>query len=98
MAWSRASRHERGYGNEWDRLRLYILERDDGICQACLARGIVTQATEVDHIRPKAKGGTDHEGNLAAICRPCHARKTIEDRGGKPRPAFDADGNPDCDW
>ena len=29
----RASRHVRGYGTEWDKLRLRILQRDQWLCQ-----------------------------------------------------------------
>ena len=34
------------------------------------------QAYAVDHITPKAQGGTDDESNLEAICREHHTRKT----------------------
>jgi 5-methylcytosine-specific restriction protein A len=54
----------------------------------------VTAANQVDHIVPKAKGGTDHEGNLEALCRPCHETKTIIDAGGKPKLTIGADGWP----
>lgn len=33
-------------------------------------------AHEVDHIIPKAEGGTDSPNNLRAINRDCHRRKT----------------------
>jgi len=33
-------------------------------------------AHEVDHIIPKAQGGTDDPGNLRAINRDCHRAKT----------------------
>lgn len=72
----RASRHLRGYGTAWDRLRLRILKRDNGLCQVCLKAGQLTQAQHVDHITPKAEGGTDDEGNLQSICEPCHNEKT----------------------
>jgi 5-methylcytosine-specific restriction protein A len=42
-------------------------------------------ATEVDHIIPKAKGGTDDPSNLAAINAGCHRRKTLRDRGAEPK-------------
>lgn len=92
MAWSRTSRHDRGYGTAWDKLRLRILKRDKHLCQGCLPRP--TPATQVDHITPKAKGGTDDEDNLQSLCAPCHEAKTIKDTGGKPRVAIGADGWP----
>lgn len=85
---------ERGYGTAWRRLRQVVLTRDRHMCQACLAKGRFTPATEVDHVIPKAKGGTDALDNLAALCTPCHREKTTRDSGGKPRPTFGHDGWP----
>lgn len=34
-------------------------------------------ATEVDHIVPLRRGGTDLRSNLVGLCKPCHSRKTI---------------------
>lgn len=75
----RGSRHKRGYGSKWDKKRQQILERDGGLCQVCLKRGVVTAAKQVDHIVPKAEGGTDQDENLQAICVPCHRVKTLEE-------------------
>ena len=56
-------------------------------CRACAARGIRTQATDVDHIR-------DHKGdwelftdwsNLQSLCHSCHSRKTMLDQWKKRR-------------
>lgn len=68
------------YGHTWRKTRDKILSRDCGVCQPCKRRGIVTAATIVDHIKPKAKGGTDSPENLEAICKACHAKKTARDR------------------
>ncbi|MBC7599705.1 MAG: HNH endonuclease [Polaromonas sp.] len=75
----RGTRHERGYGTVWDKVRELIMRRDGGICQPCLQSRTVTLAHAVDHIVPKAEGGTDDPANLQAICRPCHAAKTAEE-------------------
>lgn len=84
----RASRHERGYGKEWDRLRKQILLRDGGLCLTCLREGVTTAAYAVDHVIPKTKGGTDDETNLASICRPCHSTKSAaEAKRGRKRVA-----------
>ncbi|WP_027817080.1 HNH endonuclease [Paraburkholderia bannensis] len=77
----RGNRHARGYGNAWVRLRERILARDCGLCQTCKSAGRVTIATEVDHIVPKARGGTDDDSNLQSICHPCHASKTGRESG-----------------
>lgn len=78
------SRHERGYGAAWDKLRKVVLARDCGLCQPCMAAARVTPGNIVDHIIAKAEGGTDDLGNLQVICKPCHVKKTATEaaRGG----------------
>lgn len=73
----RGSRHQRDYGSAWVKRRARILERDAGLCQPCLREGVTTPGcNEVDHVIPRAEGGTEDDGNLQAICRPCHQAKT----------------------
>ena len=75
--WTRTeSAASRGYGWQWTKQRELVMLRDCGLCQVCAKQGIVALATEVDHIRPKAEGGTDDDANLQAICGPCHKAKT----------------------
>ena len=82
--WQRRSgnRHQRGYGSKWDKLRKVILSRDFGLCQICLKAGRTSEASHVDHIRPKSQGGTDAEENLQSLCKPCHDHKTATERRG----------------
>jgi 5-methylcytosine-specific restriction enzyme A len=101
MSWRHTgSRHERGYGSAWERIRIVALRRDSYLCQPCLAKGRPTTATQVDHIKPKAKGGTDDIGNLQSVCRECHNAKTAHEaaeaqgRRYRPRPRIGADGWP----
>lgn len=98
MAWSKLSRHERGYGKEWSKLRLVVLARDCGLCQCphCKASGAITIATEVDHIKPKALGGTDEMSNLRSVSHDCHVRLTAEQQGRtlRPRKTISQDGWP----
>jgi len=75
----RGTRHERGYGSAWTKLRALILRRDGGLCQPCLRTRRVTRASQVDHIKPKAEGGTDDESNLQSICDACHKAKTARE-------------------
>ncbi|MCP3681834.1 MAG: HNH endonuclease [bacterium] len=78
------SRHERGYGSRWDKLRLKVLKRDRYLCMVCRHDGILTKANQVDHIINKAQGGTDNSDNLQAICDNCHTKKTnVEKRHGR---------------
>lgn len=73
------NRHQRGYGNAWDKLRLRILDRDKYLCQPCLRSGRPETAQQVDHIVPKAQGGTDDPANCQAICKTCHKAKTARE-------------------
>lgn len=99
LAWSRTSRHQRGYGTSWDKLRKLVLSNEP-LCRACVAQGRSTIANHVDHIKPKAKGGTDDLSNLQPLCAPCHKDKTdresVEAGGGtyRPRVAIGPDGWP----
>jgi 5-methylcytosine-specific restriction protein A len=72
----RGTAAQRGYGHAWRKLREVVMHRDGGLCQACAERGLVTRATEVDHIVPKSQGGSDDESNLRALCRACHDEKS----------------------
>ncbi len=93
MTWKHtASRHDRGYGARWEKLRLVVLAGDGFMCRVCMARGRPTPATQVDHIVPKARGGTDDPSNLQAICEDCHKAKTNDDRTGRKAPVYGADG------
>lgn len=70
---------------DWDsKVKPRILARDLHRCQVirqdtgrrCLARAI-----EVDHITPRAEGGTDRDSNLQAICTWHHKQKTGREGG-----------------
>ncbi len=74
------SRHERGYGSQWDIKRARILKRDNHLCQNCLRNGRAEAAKTVDHIKAKAHGGTDDDSNLESICYACHKSKTAVER------------------
>lgn len=77
---SQASPDQRGYGSKWDVIRGRVLKRDKGLCQLCLRAGVVREAKTVDHIIPKAHGGTDADSNLQSLCWPCHKAKTARER------------------
>src|SRR3990167_607100 len=69
------STSERGYGWAWQQLRALVLA-EEPTCRLCPAA-----STDVDHIMPKARGGTDNRINLRALCGDCHHRVT--GRGSK---------------
>lgn len=91
----KGSTTERGYGWAWQQQRERILERDKHLCQPCLRKGKPVVARQVDHIVNKARGGTDEDANLQAICKPCHDEKSAEERGFKStKPQVGDDGWP----
>lgn len=96
----RGSRHARGYGAAWDRLRLEVLKRDNYLCQECMRQGKLTPLCikphdhAVDHIKPKAHGGSDDFQNLQSLCIDCHTAKTAQDEGWKRPRQVGLDGYP----
>lgn len=71
---------QRGYGTQWRKIRAVVLERDSNLCCECLKQGRYVTATTVDHIIPKAHGGTDNLSNLQSLCDKCHKAKTAKER------------------
>lgn len=49
------------------------------LCAMCQKGGIIQPATEVDHVLPLFKGGTDDMDNLQPLCAQCHKIKTLHD-------------------
>lgn len=72
---TRGTATQRGYGVAWRATREAVL-RDEPLCRACAMQGIVEPATDVDHVIPRRRGGTDDLANLEPLCHPCHSRKT----------------------
>lgn len=106
MAWSKESRHTRGYGAAWNKLRLVILARDMHLCQCeqCAKRLVPLPATEVNHKTSKAEAKRlrwtaaqiDDPSNLEAINKECHKRVTAQQQGKTltPKITIGADGWP----
>jgi 5-methylcytosine-specific restriction enzyme A len=81
----------RGYGWAWGRLKARVLERQP-LCQWCDRRGVVELATTVDHILPRARGGTDALANLQSLCAACAKDKDMLDRGQRVKQWTGLDG------
>lgn len=90
----RLSANERGYGPQWKRIRKLALERDKHLCQDCRDKGRIAPADQVDHIIPKAQGGTDDLSNLRSLCREHHDDKSNRDMGRRVKQRFGEDGWP----
>ncbi len=85
---------KRTRGDAWMAIRRRVMARDCGMCQQCKRAGRLTLGDEVDHIVSLAAGGSDDLANLELLCHDCHAAKTREDMGHKPRPMIGMDGWP----
>ena len=85
---------ERIRGRKWMAIRSRIMARDCNLCQSCKKQGKLTLATEIDHIKALANGGSNDDDNLVAICASCHETKTNDDLGYKPKVTTGLDGWP----
>ena len=56
----------------WKDQRLRVLKRDSYICQYC-----GEDATQVDHVIPRSRGGGHELDNLLACCAKCNTLKGI---------------------
>ena len=83
----RPSASARGYGADWASLRKEFLKAHP-LC----ANQDGKRATHVDHILPRARGGTDDVNNLQALCHACHSRKTAMVDGGFGNRKRESDG------
>lgn len=63
-----------------ERLRRRIDREGSATCFAC-GGTFPALAVDVDHRTPLALGGEDTDGNVQALCRPCHQAKTARDFG-----------------
>lgn len=57
-------------------VREYLLEKWQRTCAYC---GKTTLPLEVEHIVPRAKGGTNRISNLTLACQPCNQKKGARD-------------------
>jgi len=73
----RGSSTQQGYGAGWRRLRAAKLAANP-YCQHTDCHEL---ATDVDHIRPRSKGGTDDWDNLQPLCHSHHSAKTARENG-----------------
>ena len=68
----------------WSKTRRLILARDGHRCQLGIAGICLSIATEVDHIVPRAVGGSDALDNLRSVCHPCHVSRGLETVARRP--------------
>jgi hypothetical protein len=68
---------------QWQAHRQLVLSRSP-ICAACILDGIVTPATEVDHVFPWSQIGQQafYLNIFQSLCKPCHTYKTAQEQRG----------------
>lgn len=73
----------RGRANQRRRERILSAQP---LCVLCQAEDRVALATEVDHVVPLWKGGSEDDSNCQGLCAACHkaksAREAAERHGG----------------
>lgn len=79
--WQRSGPDTRIRGRKGQTLRKRRLARTDGLCEHCLAEGVVTIATVVNHQVPLAHGGPDTDDNTENLCDRHDAKVTAEQFG-----------------
>jgi len=75
-------RHSRS--PETSRRKATLLRRQGGRCQYCGLRLMMEDLVEVDHLVPRAQGGTHHWSNQQLLHGHCHDQKTAHDRAQSP--------------
>ena len=81
-------------GRALQRTRDRIFTAACGLCAECARQGLVKLASELDHIKPVARGGGNDDDNLQPLCDECHKDKTARDEGHRPRVTIGRDGWP----
>lgn len=69
------------------RVQLRILARQNERCASCGIQLGEIMKPEFDHVIALVNGGENREGNLQALCSPCHAQKTKGDVAEKAKVA-----------
>ena len=64
-------------------VRQHVVNKQENACGMC--KLVLTPYFEIDHIVGLQFGGTDDETNLMALCRECHAKKSITETQCRPQ-------------
>ena len=85
----RLLRQKAYHNTAWRKMRdTYLHEHP--LCEDCLAKGKVTSATDVHHIKSPFRNGEVNwmlllnYGNLAALCKECHGNRHASEQGHIP--------------
>lgn len=80
---NRPSAFKRGYTGKWRKVSKFYLAKHP-LCVECEKQGLVTLATDVDHIKPHKGDKTLFwdKNNWQALCHSCHSKKTVKEANG----------------
>lgn len=53
-----------------------LRERSGGLCEVQLPEICTGRYEQANHVKPRARGGSDRLANLDAVCTPCHQHLT----------------------
>nr|DAS04648.1 MAG TPA: HNH endonuclease [Caudoviricetes sp.] len=62
----------------WQKVRQFVWKRDNGLCQDCLRKGLITPGKEVHHIVELTEDNIGDASislgadNLITLCKSCH--------------------------
>ena len=82
----------------WQRVRKYVWQRDNGLCQDCLKKGLITPGKEVHHIVELTEDNISDASialdanNLITLCKSCHEARHNASNKNK-RYSVNADGS-----
>lgn len=79
----RSPEHNKKYGSQWRKIRNRYAKKHP-LCERCLKEGRLTPMSEVHHILPVKRGGSNDESNLMSLCHSCHEKIHIELGDRKP--------------
>ena len=75
--YNKKNKYNQFYGSiKWKKLRAYVLVRDNYLCQECLKKDNLTEATDVHHIE-KIRLSWDKRydaDNCISVCHECHRK------------------------
>lgn len=75
LYWAKRMEKYSGYSHSISRL----IKRQYGRCTICQQPFLATDVIEIDHIVPRAKGGSSRFKNLQALHKHCHVQKSRQD-------------------
>ncbi len=59
-------------------VKKYVFDRNGYQCQSCHLIDLSGKKLQIDHIIPKAKGGTNDISNLQTLCAKCNREKSAK--------------------